>query len=451
MSKKYDICILDDKLPINNISGTDNTKIIGTNLLWHLLTDEIQWKDTDLLNFIKLLNKNGNYNPCGFTNHELFLNHIQETIYSPDIIIFDWDIGTSPDQSESLLEILESTYSLVAIFTTQDKDNEVTNEIAKSKYSSYKDSRLFIIKKEMQDSVKNLEDKIIEKGSLFSFKYSKELKHKTLRALDKTLSNIGSLSFNQFVSIFGDIDGSKRKLSAIDFTDIITDKLKSELINIGFDEKELEADYQATTDENTLRKIWHFRLYHKPQDDIVRKGDIIKKKGENNDILYFVLSSDCHLHEFWKKNLGSLSLIPLYKVDKSHEKFKEKIESNSEAIKSYTLSSLINPSIDNMIVLPGLVYTDKNYIDYALLHRDITSIEIPLPSGQKENTPLSYENISEYSGNDRINISEPFLTPLIHFILENITGYGLPDFSKEFTKSIRKKLSYVLEEGKENV
>ncbi|MCK4618853.1 MAG: hypothetical protein KAT52_02810 [Desulfobacterales bacterium] len=303
MDKKYDICILDDKLPIKNIAGTDDTKIIGTNLLWHLLTDEKQWEDADLLNFIKLLNENGNYNPCGFTNHDLFLNHIHETIYSPDIIIFDWDVGTSSDQSDSLLEILESTYSLVAIFTTQDKDNDVTDEIAKSKYSSYKDSRLFIIKKERQDSVKNLEDKITEKGSLFSFKYSKELKQKTLRALDKTLSNIGSLSFDQFVSIFGNIEGSKRKLSAIDFTDIITDKLKSELINIGFDEKGLEADYKKIEDGDILRKIWRFRLYQKPQDDIVRKGDIIKKDGDNNDILYFVLSSDCHLHEFWKKIL----------------------------------------------------------------------------------------------------------------------------------------------------
>jgi hypothetical protein len=273
MAIKYDICILDDKLPIKNIAGTDDTKIIGTNLLWHLLSDESQWEDTDLLNFIKLLNERGNYNPCGFTNHDLFLNHIQETIYSPDIIIFDWDVGTKTDQADSLLEILESTYSLVAIFTTQDKKSEVTNEINKPKYSSYIDSRLFIIKKEQKDSVGNLADKIKEKENIFSFKYSKELKQKTLRALDKTLSNIGSLSFNQFVSIFGKIEGSKRKLTAIDFTDIITDKLKSELINIGFEEKGLEAENQKIEDGNVLRKIWHYRLYHKPQDDIVRHKD----------------------------------------------------------------------------------------------------------------------------------------------------------------------------------
>lgn len=445
MVKKYDICILDDKLPIKHIAGTDDTKIIGTNLIWHLLENEEQWEDADLLSFIKLLNAKDNYTPCGFTNHDFFLNHIQETIYSPDIIIFDWDVGTATDPSVNLLEILESTYSLVAIFTSHDKTSDVTNEIAKSKYSSYKDSRLFIIEKEVQYCATNLDDKIAEKQNIFSFKYSKELKQKTLRALDKTLSNIGSISFNQFVSIFGNIDGAKSKLSSIDFSDIITDKIKYELINIGFDNHELEADYQDIKDEKTLRKIWHFRLYQNPQDDKVRKGDIIKKEGENNDILYFVLSSDCHLNGFWKKNFGSLSLIPLYKVDGSHVKFKEKISFNSRAVKNYSLSSLVNPSMKNMIVLPGLVHANEAYIDYALLHRDITSIEIPLPSGGDENMSLLYNHISEYTGNDRLNISEPFLTPLVNFILENITGYGLPDFSKEFKTSIQKKLSDILD------
>lgn len=138
-------------------------------------------------------------------------------------------------------------------------------------------------------------------------------------------------------------------------------------------------------------------------------------------------------------------------MDKSHDKLKKKIVFNSKAVKDYSLSSLINPSVDNMIILPGLVNSDEEYIDYALLHRDITSIEIPLPKGEKENIPLLYNHMNKYIGKERLNISEPFLTPLINFILENITGYGLPDFSKEFKKSITKNLSDILNEGKEDV
>jgi len=439
MDKKYDICILDDELPIKNIAGTDDTKIIGTNLLLHLLTDEKQWEDADLLSFIKSLNRKGNYKPCGFTNHDFFLNHMQETIYSPDIIIFDWDVQTSSDQSDNLLEILKSTYSLVVIFTRQDKANEVTNEIAKSKYSSYKDSRLFIIKKEGKDSVKSLEDKIIEKKSLFSFKYSKELKQKTLRALDKTLSNIGSLSFDQFVSVFGNIEGSKRKLSAIDFTDIITDKLKSELINIGFKKKELEADYQPTTDENTLRKIWHFRLYHKPKDDIVRKGDIIEQNETKKK--HLVISSDCHLSRFWQKNFGNIAIVPIYKLNDEEITSKIIKYTNSKSRSNFKNSSISNPqAIENLTFLPGLIQVNSKYEDYLISSKEITSIYISKPDGVNSKSSLKYSQIKDFKGNDRLHLSEPFLTPLIDYIMKNITGLGAPDYSDSLQASLKKSM-----------
>lgn len=439
MAIKYDICILDDKLPIKNIAGTDDTKIIGTNLLWHLLSDESQWEDTDLLNFIKLLNERGNYNPCGFTNHDLFLNHIQETIYSPDIIIFDWDVGTKTDQADSLLEILESTYSLVAIFTTQDKKSEVTNEINKPKYSSYIDSRLFIIKKEQKDSVGNLADKIKEKENIFSFKYSKELKQKTLRALDKTLSNIGSLSFNQFVSIFGKIEGSKRKLTAIDFTDIITDKLKSELINIGFEEKGLEAENQKIEDGNVLRKIWHYRLYHKPQDDIVRKGDIIEQN--ETKIKFLIISSDCHLNQFWQKNFGYLTLVPVYKLEDDSIKTKILAYTTSEARRSYKNSSISNTrAVENITFLPGLLEEESKYEDYLVSPKEILSIYISKPEEENSKSQLKYTQIKDFTGDKRLRLSEPFLTPLVDYVLKIITGLGAPDYTDSLRESLTKKI-----------
>ena len=51
-------------------------------------------------------------------------------------------------------------------------------------------------------------------------------------------------------------------------------------------------------------------------------------------------------------------------------------------------------------------------------------------------------------GEKRIRVSEPFLTPLIQFITENITGYGVSDFSPHLKSTIKDNLKSLFDETK---
>ena len=438
---KYSICVLDDKIPVKSEEYFNDTTIIDTNSINYLISNEDIWEDKDLLELIKSIKSQNDWEISGFTNHEFFLNYINRNIYNPDIIIFDWDVDGTSQSSVKLSEILMSTYCLVVIYTKNDNEYEVNQELSKSQFKDYKDSRLFFVVKNESDSIKKLEAKINEMfENNFSFKYSKELKLKLLCSLNKILSNLGAISFDQFVTMFGENNREKTrsKISSLDFTEIITNKLFTELLYIGFDEKILDSTYSDFDNENIIRKIWHFRLYHQPKDDIVRKGDIVIEKRTKK--YYLIISSDCHLSRFWQKNIGYLSMVPLYKID--NEDLKKRLNDyNFENLKKFKITSMINPCyIENITILPGVYVENETYFDLILSPKEIRSIEIKKNKPAENQSPLKYSQITKLKGKDRLRISEPFLTPLIDFILKNITNYGVPDYSNSLNDIIKDEI-----------
>lgn len=105
---KYSVCIIDDKIPSHHYPKfMDDTKIFNENNIKHLLSNASIWEEAELLNLVKDLFGKDQYNLSGFRTHDFFLNHVEGNIYSPDIIIFDWDVdGNSEKAKQNLLEIL---------------------------------------------------------------------------------------------------------------------------------------------------------------------------------------------------------------------------------------------------------------------------------------------------------------------------------------------------------
>ena len=435
---KYSICILDDKLPVSQVSGyIDDTSMLNRNNFKHLLSlDEKDWEEQQLYQLLKsLYDKNNDYELFGFKNHSFFFNYIADNIFSPDIVIFDWDVGETTDSKQNLLNLLKKKYCIVAIYTGADKNDEVERILSDNDFDEYRE-RFFKIKKEDDNSVTELEKEINDKLKLFSFKLNKTIKQNTLQGIDNILINIGKLSFNQFVSLFGENKAGQKELSQIDFIDIFLEKLKYELTSIGLGVVELKTSNENIDDINKIRELWHYRMYHKTRDNIIRKGDVLKKGEE----YFLVLSSDCHLDKFWNKNLGYLLLLKLHKVDESNAEFKERLNyRKNQNLEDYKLTSLVNPSpIKFLTVLPSLVIQNNNYYDYALNPKELSSIEIDLPKGNNSNQKLLITHMTEYE--KYISLSEPFMSALFMFISQNFSGFGLPDFSEELKKSIKDNL-----------
>ncbi len=439
---KQSICIIDDYLPVEKFPDfMDSGEIVNRNNFKHLLSlNSESWGDANLFNLVSDIFNHAEFELSGFTSHESFLKYSDENIFSPLVIIFDWNIaGTTADSKVTLMEILKKKHCLIAIYTEYDNVPEINEIIGSEDYLPYKE-RLFLFEKKSAGSAAILQNKInesLEKN--FSFKFSQDLKMKNLSALDDVLTLIGKFSFDEFISLFGERENNVSKLSAIDFVDIITDKTRSNLISSGYTE-EIEAKYIKTNDQNLVRKLWHFRMYHRPQDQIVRKGDIIKEI--NSGKFYMVISSDCHLKKFWQKNFGHLAIVPIYKFD--DEIIKDKILNfTTQGVrKNFSNSSLTNPNgIENITFLPGMIHKGDEFIDYIISPKEVTTINIHIPVAVNAKSPLHYAQITDFDGINRLRLSEPFLTPLIDYLLKNITDTGVPDYSDLLKDSIKQNIS----------
>jgi hypothetical protein len=451
---KQSICILDDQIPVSKFMDivADDTSLIDKNLFNHYLKSEKEWDDVDLLRFTQsICNKKDEYIISGFTHHEMFFNYIEENIYSPDIIVFDWDMGDSGTNSETnLLQLLRQTFALIAIFTSADQKGEVTTIIQKNEFQEYKHN-LFLIQKDEDNAFQTLVSTIAEKIKHFSFQKGKDIKQKTLNAVDSVLGKISTLSYEQFVSLFGKkilVDGTEKAIiSSLEYIEIISEKATSQLIGSGSFFGNIEVNYAKTNDENSIRKAWRLRLFQEPKDDIVRKGDIIRLK-DDEESKYLVISSDCHLSEFWKKNHGYLSLIPIFKI--SSLKVCHKLKTfDSENSRSFSITSVTNPRfLSNITVIPS-IFSSKNedgieiFEDGILYPKNVLSKEIGLEEGKNPKEPLIYDNIN-IIGNDRIRIVEPFLNPIIQFSLKNITDIGVPDFPVELNDMIKEEIRNIV-------
>ena len=102
--RKFSICLLDDKIPLPLDSG-----LIDHRALSSLLSDSEKWKgDTALFELVKQLNADSDkYILSGFLHCDNFIRYIDEVIFSPDIIVFDWDYPGGSVPEEALLKILK--------------------------------------------------------------------------------------------------------------------------------------------------------------------------------------------------------------------------------------------------------------------------------------------------------------------------------------------------------
>jgi hypothetical protein len=442
-ARRFSICLLDDKIPLSLDSG-----LIDHRELSSLILDDTKWKDAELLSLVKQLDsKKDSYILSGFLHCDHFLNYIDEVIFSPDIIIFDWDYPAGSSPEDALFKILESQFSQVFIFTGVDAEGAVDNVIAKEKFKQY-ENRIKLIKKSDTNSVDDLKNKIESSLNIFSFKYSNELKRKTLRGVDLILSSLEQLSFDEFIRFFGEKiteNGvTSHRLSSFEFTEIIADKLKARLIDIGMDEDPAPVpDGAHAMSENLMREIWGFRLYHQPKDGVVRRGDIVEIAGRK----VLIMSSDCDLSRFWQKNMGCLMVTPLLRID--DVSFKSDLNVfNNRSIDNFSISSLTNPrGIECFTVLPGLEIEDnagvRKYLDYIVAAKATYSIAIKKPDTVTDvKSALRYEHIDGIgdSFETRKRVADPFLTPLIQFIVENLTGLGVPDFPKSLSDDLKTKI-----------
>lgn len=454
----FSICVVDDRIPLGKGAFVDVGNRISTTTLQMLINEkETEWSEPVLKELVEnLITDDKNWSVSAFMSPEILIKSMEEEYYLPEFIIYDWDYGKGAvSTEENLKEILETSFSFVTIFTASDK-KDVVQAIIDKDFKEFK-NRLNLKIKSDKDSSAELVQKMSELNKTnFSFKFSSDLRKLAHKTLESILIEFGKPEIKDITWLFGDEDESKnKKLHVKDLSEILVEKLRSELItgNFGSDLPTVEGSYVPTSGSELVKRMWAYRLYYSPKDNIVRKGDIIKKKGSNEETLFLVISSDCHLKYFWRKNFGFISLVPLHKIDKTNKVLLDKLDlyKSKSDLKSKNIipSSLTNISslAEGVTIIPFIPIGDK-YIDFLLFPKELSSQNVLVPADKKENKrslQLKYEYFAEYEQNSRVTVSEPFVTPLVEHILYNISGYGVPDYPSSLQKEIAENFKGIFE------
>ncbi len=432
---KHTVCFIDDTIPVSQYGEYFNdTDIISSSVIKYLLKKEnTKWRDDVVKNMCKkLVDEPEKWSVSAFTSPDFYDNYIKETVYAPEIVIYDWDYNYGPGSNESeehLLEILKTSYTMIFVFSENEHIDDINQIIQNDEFKKYGD-RLCVVDKTQDNSIEYIFSQIEQKEqNNFSFAYGFEIIQKSNKAINKVLSELSELSISDFMAFIGVPNGNTYNTSTEDFLDAITPKYKS-LLQSESKNREVAVSKSDNVDLLHLRKIWAYRMYDNLNTQKVRMGDVVR--NSENDF-FLVVSSDCHLNKFPKSNFGFLTMVPMYPCGTI-----ESIKILKKNGVSTKLTSLTSNNKSSMTILP-CIPIDGKLIDFMIVPKGIVSVALKEESGSKN---LLYDNLVGYT--KITSISDPFKSPLVQYIFDNITGYGCPNFPNEMIDNIYNKIKQML-------
>jgi len=448
----FSICLIEDAIPIEAAEGFDHKERLNSSGLNFLLNNQhISWPEDAVKNLVaELIKLKDTQEVSAFTNPAFYFTCFERERYTPDIVILDWDFRIKAEETEDyLIQILETTFCYVSIFTGVDQKREIETLLSAEKYKPYLNERINIIHKEDTDAVNEVLKIIKQKtDNNFSFKFGNTLRREVSRSLEQILVSLGCIPLNDLIRLLGEKNESESVLSPDCLVELIVEKLRNDLNARHFGEQQKVAltGLQPIASD-VAAMFWAYRFYYRPSDSIVRRGDIVFETA-NKDNKYLVVSADCNLRRFWKNQYGFLNIVPIIEVNKA-QALKDKL-SFAKKLKNikFEFSSLANTSdglSDGVFLLPFI--EDEGCKSYLLFSRELSSREIK-PDSTKISTGDGKEkknaNIRlEYGTNNPYTrlctISEPFLSPLITKILDSVSGGGVPDYSEIVRGELSKK------------
>jgi hypothetical protein len=480
------ICIIDDALPTNSVGGIiKDTKRLNHSNLRHVV-GKSTWPEEDLKALVSaLLKSETKWSVSGFLRPDFFWNCVDEEHYRADIIIFDWDFGTAGSYTEdNLKKILTKTSCPVIIFSGSTHEESIKT-ILKSKFKSY--SKRIIRYTKSPSNLRYLlkrANKLREDN--FSFRFSREIRNKALEAIDDLLVEFGKTKLPELVEMLKSTD---QEFNQSDLYELLSNKMKSlfvsdsgiqqELGKKNFSIKEISGlgefiaerfknilnerplSFRASkTNQNKtekvrfMEKLWSYRLYYTPQDDFVRRGDIVYQNADTEiRKAYIIITPDCDLVRFWNKTLGWINLIPLYRIDlnKAYIKKLGLLTKKKDKLKIDQIGSFannINKLGGDPFYIPFIPINESGVLkDYMAFPKEITSQKISMPSSMKRKQrdhrdgPLKYFAWDGYKR--KTTISEPFLTPVVQNSIKGILRYGTPDYPDKIQKELAKKYNKI--------
>lgn len=460
---RYSVCVIDNDIPASGSHaqtlGIQDFDLLNASNLQLLLLKE-EWGDLVLRNLVEKLLKQRDadgvspkWEVYGFTNPSFYINAINSGAFRSDLLVFDWEYpgaqNTSELNSESILkEILDRTFCLVFIFSKADKKAEIEAMLTKPEFQPYKGRLEYLDKSTAQGDqtdtlLQNAERMYTEN---FSFRFANTLRTKTVQCADQILSDMGRASLNDVKNLLVVGDGGKK-----DFIDFLAERFRTSIAGQSVydlvDRIPVATAGATAPAESVAAKVWSYRLYFQEEtgDELVRRGDIVSVGGAH----VLVLSADCDLGYFWKKNLGIINAVALHELQQTNSTLKDWltlcVKPEKLGAKVHSLLGKVGELSEGPFVLPFVPF-GSGLKHFIAIPKELSSTKITTPADwgtftdrQKKEHPMKY---SYWSGAKRIcTVSEPFLTPVVQHVLSTIGGIGVPDYPDQMKDILKKVLS----------
>lgn len=457
---RHSICIIDDTIPAASIPEIKDSELLNASNLQMLLVDGITWSENVVRNLVDTLlsqkdtdGVTSKWDVSGFTNPALYINALDNGTFRSDIIIYDWDYsgtgtGAGTDSESLLMEILEKTFCLIFIFSGADQKDQIDAILARPEFEAYKERVSYLDKTVGGVDQTNILVQRAEEmyANNFSFKFANTLRRRALQSMDKILSDMGKVSLNDIKNHIAMGDAGKK-----DLVDFLAERYRASVASkdiYDLVDQIPEPPPGTIPVQSLVEKVWSYRLYFQQEtgDDLIRRGDIVKTGNDYS----LVLSADCDLGYFWKKNLGIINMVAMHELDTTNATLKAlltlcvKPEKIPIPGRPSSLLGQIGDLAQGPFILPFIPSGDavKNFV---AVPKDMITDKIALPTEfdgltEKEKSRIKVR-YSHWAGVERVcTISEPFLTPVVHHILNAIGGNGVPDYPEHMTVILKKIL-----------
>lgn len=453
----------------------DNDKIFYNNELQDFtnMSDEM-WTDVIVKNLCSLLISK-DWFVYGFSHPNHLLEKLEDdSSMGPAIIIYDWDYPDANLENENKLKEILSNYPVyIFIYTGCDKTDTIRNLIYSEDFHLYK-RRISILEKNINgessvDKLTSFLNDLIQQD--FSFKFGSNMRKILLKGIDKTLSNFSSMNISNVLKLLNgeqnedlskeikrmladkiisyiktskDVNNIMKELTSDikiinEIKNILSSKIENNIISTALIIDKSSTNDECNSDEakTLMREIWAYRLYNNPTDNVVRTGDIIRKKGSANyNSLYIIITDNCSLTRFKSKTAGLLNTIEL----KPLKSFCQD-EIKAKNITSLTNTTGFSKTNGRPLLLP-YINLNKKHVDYILYMQNHKCIQVEVDN-YNEKDPLLYDDKFEYE--IVCSISSEFLHPLIGTIINNLYGWGCEDYSQIVQKDIESRCSHITE------
>ncbi|TKJ35815.1 MAG: hypothetical protein CEE38_14525 [Planctomycetes bacterium B3_Pla] len=484
----WDICVIDDSIPVTGELEVDDTASLNISTL-KLLLEKNKWAEDPVRNlFNDLCSGSGNWNVVAFTNPSLYLQASEDLNYKPDIIIFDWDYPVVVgDITQILLKVVRNSFSLVYVYTHEDTEGEVAEELSKDCFDEFRDRRLFLLHKwdpEPEQTLLQIAQQKYEEN--FAFRFGRALRLSTGNAIEEILVGLGKGSIDFVLTLLNDeatqetdvkqlisqqvgayLSGDSGLIEELRTRGLVEDKNAQALIelirgrveshisslNFGFPMTEERAD----GDTSFPKEFWSNRLYYKPSDCVVRQADIVKNQEGNK--FYLVFTPNCQLRALWDKCFGYISLIPAIDVSGDHSFLKDlfsltrnpqRVNKIFQEFNQHSITEQNTRYLPKEPILLPFVDIDGTHNYFLLLPQAILSMEIPASTIDPEDDPGIRKNhfvtYDAWEGFERIaTISEPFASSIVDHCTKSISGHGTPNYPKVIKDEITQFMSNTID------